>query len=129
MYKIRYVKLHSHLIDNVIKPPPHELEEKAEWFAQLEWHILRNGFRNPVVLTAKDGIITPRYGGSRIMIAQKYNFTVPAIVADFEERFPDWKEITLEQIPNYYKDKPKKIIWKNYGLNISGCSDVHMDRL
>lgn len=126
-YKIRYTKVHSAVINNIIHPSDQELADRHEWFARLELSILRTGFRNPVVLTAKDGVLTPRYGGSRIMIAQKYGLVVPAIVADFSNMFPDAPEISYWDIWTYYKDPPKNIILKPHGINMSGCADAHME--
>lgn len=131
-YVIKFVTIQAKLINNTIHPNENDLLERKEWFFKLKESILKEGIRNPVVLTAKidehrEISITPRYGGSRIMIAQTYNLRVPAIVADFNNIFPLGDCIKQEDIRNYFQDKPKKVIIKDYGINISGCPDIHME--
>lgn len=130
MYKIKYDIINPLLIDNIIEPSETEMTERHEWFVKLEASIKQYGIRNPVILTAKliDGeqSITPRYGGCRVMYAQKYNILVPSIIADFDNIFPNSKIIQSWEIEKYFKDKPKKIIPKENGINASGCPDIHM---
>lgn len=131
-YKVKYSPaVDSALIDNVLLASEERFAVLGDWLPRLEASILREGFRNPVVLTVhkqEDGGITPRYGGSRIHIAQKYGLFVPAIIADFDDIFPSAIEIGYDanKIRGFFKDPTKHIFFKEVGLNVSGCPDVHM---
>ena len=132
-YKVKYdPAVDSTLIRNIIEASAPRFESLGDWLPRLEESILREGFRNPVVLTAKRidrGGITPRYGGSRIHVAQKYGLVIPAIIADFDNIFPTAEIIgqDIKKIRAYFKDQPKHIHFKPIGINISGCADVHME--
>ena len=129
MYKVKYnPAVNSSIINNIIQATDERYASLGDWLGRLERSILREGFRNPVVLTSKDDGITPRYGGSRILVAQKHNLTIPAIIADFNDTFPDSIEIgfDIKKIRSLFKDQPKSIYFKPHGINISGCLDVHM---
>ena len=131
-YRIRYVPdLDSRFIDNVIEPSERERLDRAEWFARLEESIRRDGIRNPVILTARrtaeELSLTPRYGGSRVWAAQRLALPVPAVIADFDDCFPEAPEIAPRDIRGLFRDPPKKIILKSHGINVSGCADVHME--
>ena len=73
-YEIKYdPSVKSSLIRNLIQASAPRLASLGDWFPRLEASILREGIRNPVVLSAHklaSGGITPRYGGSRILVAQ-----------------------------------------------------------
>ena len=132
MYQIKYDILNPLLIDNIIEPSEEEMETRHEWFVKLEKSIKTEGIRNPVVITAKiidnEKSIIPRYGGCRVYFAQKYGIWIPSIIADFDNIFPYSKIIQWYEIKEYFKDKPKKIILKSYGINMSGCADSHMEK-
>ena len=131
-YDIRFIPdMDSRYIENEIEPSERERSQRAEWFSRLEQSILRQGFRNPVVLTARQTAVelslTPRYGGSRIWVAQRHGLAVPAIVADFDGCFPESPEVDPQDLWRLFPDRPRKIILKPHGINISGCRDSHMD--
>ena len=128
-YKVKYVILNSNKIENVLEPDniqKQKLEKENQFFSKLENSILQQGIRNPIVVNAFHNKIIPRYGGSRLMIAQKYNMDIPCIVADFDNVFPNAKEINLSQAIEYFIDKPKYIYMKPNGINCSGCEHVHL---
>lgn len=130
-YSIRFIPdLDSRYIENEIEPSGPERSGRAVWFDRLERSILREGFRNPVVLTARrtatELSLTPRYGGSRIWVAQKHGLGLPAIVADFDDCFPEAPEVDPADLWRLFGDPPRKIILKRHGINISGCADSHM---
>jgi hypothetical protein len=130
-YKTRFAVVSALDIDNIIEPPLEriqEMEEKNGFFSKLEKSILEEGFRNPIVLTSKNDRLTPRYGGSRIMIAQKHKMDIPAIIADFDDRFSNAEILSdANKIRSKFKDQPKSIHYKPHGINISGCKDIHLD--
>lgn len=107
-------------IDNVIGPTPTMLIEKADFYSRLEKSLLEEGFRNPVVLTATKEKVVPRLGGSRIYIAQQNDWDVPAIIADFDNIFVNFIEISVSDIATFFRDKPRFVRPKANGLNISG---------
>ncbi len=129
-YTIRYTMVDSTLIETNIEPNRVRVEKLNMvngFFIKLEKSMLEEGIRNPVILTAQQGKLINRYGGSRVMIAQKHNLIVPAIVADFENRFPDGEILIGEkQIREKFTDKPRKILIKHYGINVSGCDHYHL---
>ena len=124
-YEIKFAIIPATSIQNDICPPPERIEEMSDWFVALEKSILKDGIKNPVVITATKDIIIARYGGSRIMFAQKYDLNIPAIIADFDNIFPDAKVIESHEVGNYFTHKPKHIKFKPHGINISGCEDFH----
>lgn len=98
--------------------------EIQEWYDHIKKSILEEGFRNPVVLTAKDGKLEPRYGGTRVKIAQEHGMKIPAIIADFDDQFPEAETLETWEVPDKFLDKPKKILFKTYGINASGLPDT-----
>lgn len=130
-YITKYDVLPSRSINNTLEPDQariKQLNDTDKFFTKLEVSILGEGFRNPIVINAcsKDDI-TPRYGGSRLMIAQKHNLDIPCIIADFDNVFPNSKILNnIAAVYKCFKDRPKKIIPKPYGLNVSGCQHVHL---
>ena len=131
VYQIRYAQVDSRLIENSIVPNKVRIEKLNAvngFFIKLEQSIMKEGIRNPVVLTSQGGKITNRYGGSRVLIAQKYNLIIPAIIADFDGRFAHGELLTsIAQIEEKFKDKPRKILLKHYGINVSGCEHYHLN--
>lgn len=120
-YEIRYTPaIPARFIDNEIEPTPERIQEILEWFTGLEQSILEEGVRNPVVLTQRDRKLTSRYGGTRILIAQRHGLTVPAVIADFDGRWKQLELISMETIWDKFPDRPRKIIPKPNGLNVSG---------
>lgn len=129
-YVIKYDVVQSWRITNTVKPSDLRvdiLNGQSGFFIKLEQSILKNGFRNPIVITASRRRIVTRYGGSRLMIAQKHNLDIPCIIADFDEIFPEGIRLkTIDDIRRYYTDQPRKILLKEYGINMSGCEHVHL---
>lgn len=128
-YKVKYVIINSNKIENVLEPDStqkQKLEQESQFFSKLEDSILQQGIRNPIIVNAFCDKIVPRYGGSRLMIAQKYNMDIPCIVADFDNVFPHIEEISLSKAIQYFTDKPKHIYMKPHGINCSGCEHVHL---
>lgn len=141
-YLVRIVTVPAWRIADNLNPSQQEQSERAEWFRQLEASVRRDGIRNPVVLTARwndpagqDGLaLTARYGGSRILMAKRLGLDVPAVVADFNNWFPRTETLHADGpaemaalVAERYLDKPKKIIFKPHGINMSGCADSHLD--
>lgn len=131
-YVIKYDVIPSNIIQNTLVPEERrmkKLEDLHQFFTKLEKSILKEGIRNPIVILAyaEDNII-PRYGGSRLMVAQKYDMDIECIICDFDNVFPNSKILNNEEeIRACFKDQPRKVIYDIYGLNISGCRLTHLE--
>jgi len=99
-------------------------------YQKLEESILKEGMRNPVVVTCglpvrRDVKYLPPemrsadpkslllleslQGGSRLWIAQKHNIPVPCIVNDWTGRFTHSPLTSVEEVMTLYKDKPSTV--------------------
>lgn len=128
-YEIKYAVVPSCLIENEICPSEgrqNSLEEENQFFSRLEESILKEGFRNPIVINATKDKITNRYGGSRLLFAQKHNLDIPCIIADFDNVFPDAKKIAAGDMVDYFTDPPMYLYLQKNGINASGCKHVHL---
>lgn len=116
-------------------------------YTKLEESILKEGFRNPIVITCgkpyrrrmdfvdphlrtkKDLLIMEGFdGGSRLWVAQKYNIPVPAIVNDRVGAFSNYPEIFNEKdLLQYYKDIPEYIDFSYRGVNCTKLQHAHLD--
>lgn len=127
MYKIKYAIIEANIIENTIQPAQERIDKMKNWFEKLEESILKEGIKNPVVINAKKDGIKSCYGGSRIMIAQKHGLKIPAIIADFDNIFPDAEVLTQPtHIIKKFFTPPAKIRQKPHGISISGCKDIHI---
>lgn len=130
-YTVRFIKLRAIHIVNNVEPNEDRIKKMNQnynrWFDKLEASILKEGIRNPILVDARDTGLKVRYGGSRLMIAQKYDMFVPTIVADYDEIYPLYPNIgnCVEEISRYFKDKPA-IRFSQERLNISALDDYHM---
>lgn len=119
-----------------------KLNKQNGFYIKLRTSIQKNGIQNPILVNA--GFCQPRKfdslppemkedstkilfchsnGGSRLWIASELRITVPCIVCDFIDRFSNEKEIkTEEEIYSHYKNKPRGIIFGEYGITIKTLS-------
>ncbi len=129
-YVVKYAVLPSNQIENSLRPSDERinwLNEREGFFIKLEGSIVREGFRNPIVVTATSKQICNRYGGSRLMIAQRHHLDIPCIIADYDNIFPEAMVLNgVKEIRAYFLDQPNKILFKPYGINMSGCEHVHL---
>ncbi len=119
-----------------------EINKESGFYIRLENSILKEGFRNPILVDAgscrlmRKGIKNPclpiemqrdhtkiltcNYnGGSRLMIAQKYNLQIPCIISDFIDRFSDFKLLeTNEDIISCFTGQPFRISFNLHGLRL-----------
>ena len=77
----------------------------------------------------KDKLIVCRtHGGSRLMIAQKYNMKVPCLLLDYCEAFPEVKVLdNMNDILDKYQDKPEEIFLGNLGLAVIHLPHIHLN--
>lgn len=127
-YMIKYLQVAARGIINDVEPPQGEIESRPEWFGRLKDSIREHGVVNPVILTFRDNEFHVRYGGSRVWAASQYDLTIPAIVADFDGTL-DGEPVdpTPGAVAAYFETPPRKIIFKDHGINASGCPDLHIE--
>ena len=126
------------------------------FFQKLEESILKEGFRNPIVVATGvlseaykefepqlnysqlsrrlppdvnplKAIICHEYGGSRLWIAQKHNLDIPCIVNDFADLIDGQQLGDDAAILAHFQDKPNRIVWHEHKVTIGQLPHVHMD--
>ena len=114
-----------------VKPPQDKivrLNDENGFYRKLEESILREGFRNPIFCNAKYGETFCRYGTSRLWVAQKNNLEIPAIIADYEDRWTDLEELfTEDDIRNKYTDQPGLVEIQLDSMRIDSCPHSHLE--
>lgn len=115
--------------ENIMREYEEGLNKICGHYDRLEESVLKEGFRNPVVITCGDPVrrsfknIPPEIlhkpkqewlllegvtGGSRLWVAQKHNIPVPCIINDSTGLFKTGTLCnTLESVTKHFKDKPK----------------------
>lgn len=104
-------------------------ERDFHFYTKLEESILKEGFRNPVMVYEKPGERTFPYGGTRVWIAQKLDIPVPAIISDWTGIFKDWELITtINQALSKFKDLPTVMEFHpQMGCQFWGCEQVQLE--
>lgn len=130
-YVVKYLEIDPNIVNNHLEPDDEKIknmEKSLKFYSKLEESILKDGFRNPVLIMAlRENDIRIRYGGSRLMVAQKHDLKIPAIVTDYKNIFPDAEVLyTISDIRSKFKDQPKKLFFQPQGLWISGCEHTHL---
>ncbi len=128
-YVIKYAVIPSSIIENTMYPPEHiikEQNEREDYFIKLEESILKNGIRNPIAIAATKDKIFPSYGGSRLMIAQKYSMDIACIIADFDNIFPEAKTIREEEMESYFENPPRSYQLRKDKIYMHGCENIHL---
>lgn len=148
MLSFRYTVLDPNTIYNIPSPsyrykhlPEFERQIRTEdyinrrnrvdnFYTRLEQSILKEGFRNPIIVYAgwipidvwkslPEYVKTPsietficcwNWGGSRLYFAQKHNLPIPCIINDFTNLFPNAEELcSVEDILNKFTDPPTRV--------------------
>lgn len=122
------------------------MNKKQGFFTKLEKSILKEGFRNPIVLRSGYSLDRARIlrhreytgedkellicvgGGSRLWIAEKHKMKIPCIISDFMGRFAEEIPIekTKEAILEYYTDEPNQITFNSAGIVVNGLPPIHL---
>ncbi len=166
-FDLRYVTLDPNMITNKISPEAicgsnetaeeyiAKLNEDNGFYERLEASILKEGFRNPILVVAgwhpsnydprfparmaKKGIVsTPEdhsneiycltNGGSRLWIAAKHGIPIPCIVADYVGRFKDSPLInSVHEALNRYRDRPKTIVFGAKSIAVKNLRHTHLE--
>lgn len=124
------------------------MDEKINFFNNLEKSILDNGVLNPILITTgypqwfdfknlkpehksikqKDFICCEILGGSRLYIAQKFKMLIPAIISDFEDVFTDAIELFNEDdISKCFENPPNTIKITEKGIRMSTLEQIHLE--
>ena len=124
------------------------MNAKLNFFNRLEESILVHGIANPIILTSgypkfltldeippmlrvvpEQMLVCEVSGGARLLIAQKHNLEVPAIVMDYVGMFDSAKELQSEaDIRECFQHKPANISKTNRGLRTSPLPQTHLAR-
>ena len=104
-------------------------ECQYQFYSRLEESVLKEGFRNPVMVYEKPDERTFPYGGTRVWMAQKLKMPVPAIVSDWTGAFKDWELIiTVNQALSKFKDLPTVLEFHpKMGCQFWGCKQTQLE--
>lgn len=120
--------------------------KENQFYIKLEESILKEGFRNPLLVIAGNPNAVPKNtlpeymqedskkilvcnlnGGSRLWVAQKHNIDVPCLISDFVEMFPEFAKIdAVQEMKKYYKDDPERLKYGEDGLWIKSLPHTHL---
>lgn len=145
-YKVYCMDLPSEDIYNCIGQTEDVISKSPKFYKKLEESILREGFRNPILVCA--GICPSIYlrnlpdkmrddpnkilccvkmGGSRLWVAQKHKLIVPCIVSDFKNIFNGFTEYeNTSDLFQFFKDRPQWITFTNYGVSTAMLYASHL---
>ncbi len=65
----------------------------TEHLAQIAGHITRHGVKNPILVWARDGRQIVQSGNTRVFACRELGRLVPALIADWDNQYPHFKEI------------------------------------
>lgn len=121
------------------------LNEQNGFFDKLEESILKNGIRNPILVSIgwappaifnrlpqdiqdnfNDTFICFIKGGSRLWVAQRNNIDVPCIVSDFIGKFSDQDDLDEEGVISCFRDGPVQIAHGDKGMVIRNLPHIHL---
>lgn len=104
------------------------LEKGQQFFTRLKASVAEHGFRNPVFLLALTEGNFLRYGGSRLWAAHELKLeTIPAIVADWVDRFADYELLeTEEAVRAKFTDQPETINLDPADVQLLHCPHTHL---
>ena len=98
-----------------------------DFYQKLEESILREGFRNPIFCNSLEEGTFCRYGTSRLWIAKRHNLEIPAIIADYKDRWNTLEELfSEEEIRSKFNDQPKIIEITEQEMRIDACPHSHL---
>lgn len=120
--------------------------KQDQFYIKLEASILKEGFRNPLLIISGNPNIVPKdtlpkymrddtkkslvcniNGGSRLWVAQKHSMDVPCIISDFVNMFPNFSELkSMSKIKKYYKDPPEMLKYNEEGFFITSLPHTHL---
>jgi hypothetical protein len=125
--------------EQIMQEYEQQLNELCGHYTKLEESILKEGVRNPVIVTCGTpkkrsmDLLPPELraqspnrlllletstGGSRLHVCQKHNLTIPCLVNDWNGRFADQPLVPTDRAAlQYYQDPPQSLTFnRRYGL-------------
>ena len=108
-----YPKLEKSILDEGFINPILVLAGGPKWYIDFvkDLYLIDGPFQDrperEIALTRSDEnqIITGQLGGARLLIAQQHNLDIPCIVQDYNDSFPDIKEISnLAEFKSYFSE-------------------------
>lgn len=93
-----------------------ERDMKPKFFENLEDHVSKHGFRNPILvyLTPEGWLL--QFGGSRLRVAKRLDIKIPAIVVDYVDRF-EGPEVNESNWTEFFMDIPPIFEFTDYGID------------
>lgn len=81
-----------------------DMSAKQVWRSLLP-SVEKHGIVNPVILWATKGDLRVMYGISRMQVGKHLGLLVPAVICDYDSRFPDFPEMrTVDEIAALWSD-------------------------
>ena len=85
--------------------------------AALEESVLREGFRNPIVVYALPSGLYLSFGGSRLYTAQRLNLMIPCLVVDYTGEFSLFDEVHGRNWAEFFTDVPVYFEFTDDGID------------
>lgn len=126
-----------------------KFNEEIGFYQKLEESIRTQGFRNPILITGGSPRwrgqeeVDPNYltsvpehkqlyceflGGSRLWLAQKNNWLIPAIITDWTGEWGKAKQIsTVDELDECFCDPPDYVYFTDKGLRTTPPPHVHLE--
>lgn len=83
----------------------HSVRHKPRVWDPLLKSVGTHGFINPVVCNANKGGIVVTYGQSRAAVARELDIPLPAVIADYDDRFPMYRQLnSVDEIAELWYD-------------------------
>lgn len=80
-----------------------DMRLKPRVFEPLRESVQRGGFANPIIAWATHGQVRPIYGLTRSWVAYDLGIPVPAVIVDYDGRYPDYERLhTVDDVANKF---------------------------
>lgn len=97
--------------------PIKERKIKPKFFEALKLSVVREGFRNPILLYSTPEGLLLSFGGSRLRVAKELDREVPAIIVDYTGEYGHCKVVKDDNYDAFFKDPPALFEFTDYGLD------------
>lgn len=104
------------IVPNACSIPLVERDMKPKFFRQLEDHVAKHGFRNPILVYLTPTGYHLQFGGSRLRVAKRLDIKIPAIVVDYTGR-QQGETVTKDNWQSFFTDTPKQFEFTDYGID------------
>lgn len=90
--KLRYGSIDPHTVEAV-----YEGVHTPDYIARYTAHIAQHGVRNPILVWARNGRQVVHSGNTRVFACRQLGIQCPALIADWDDKYPDFQEIKGEK--------------------------------